>query len=150
MNTLPLPALDSLTTPFWEGCRQRRLLVQRCPATGNLLFPPRYRSPWAPELAPEWVEVSGRGTIWSAAEPHPPLVEPFASLAPYNIVIVSLAEDPGVRLVGNLVAGSEAEINSVPWQDIKLGQNVQVVFQPVEPAPDGETWWFPRWVYSEP
>lgn len=147
MSELPLPSLDVLTEPFWEGCREQRLRVQQCPETQRLIFPPRYRSPWAPRLAPHWTDVSGRGTVWAAAQPHPPLVEPFASLAPYNIVVVALAEDPHVRMVGNVVAEAGGDINSLAWEELSPGLAVEVVFAPttlygVSRAGD---WWFPHW-----
>jgi len=147
VGELPLPTLDALTRPFWEGCKEQRLLVQQCPETNRLIFPPQYRSPWAPLLKPLWTQVSGRGTLWSAAQPHPPLVEPFASLAPYNIVVVSLEDDPRVRMVGNLVAEAGGGINALSWERLRPGLLLEVEFQPVtqNTGSADETWWFPRW-----
>ena len=146
MSQWPLPELDTLTAPFWEACRRQQLMVQRCPSSGRLLFPPRYRSPWAPQHEPEWVEVSGRGAIWSAAEPYPPLVEPFASIAPYNIVIVTLEEDLEVRMAGNLVTDERGPINGLPLQEITPGLPVKVVFQPLQLENETSDWWLPRWM----
>lgn len=147
MSELPLPTLDELTTPFWEGCKEGRLLVQQCPRTEQLIFPPQYRSPWAPSLKPLWTQVSGRGTLWSAAQPHPPLVEPFAGLAPYNIVIVALAENPQIRMVGNVIATPGGAINTVDWEQLRPGLSLQVEFQrtDVYVGSGSEQWWFPRW-----
>jgi len=149
VSDLLLPELDELTAPFWEGCRLGELRVQQCPQSGRLIHPPRYRSPFAPHVAPRWLALSGRGAIWSAAEPHPPLIPQFAALAPYNIVIVAADEDPAIRFVGNLVASEQAEIDSVAFENIVIGAPVRVVFQPVTDA-DGTVFAMPRWVLVDP
>jgi uncharacterized OB-fold protein len=141
MSDLLLPELDELTTPFWEGCNRGELRVQACPETGRLIHPPRYLSPWSPQHVPNWVKVSGYGRIWSMVEPHPPLIPQFAAVAPYNVIVVALEEDPSIRLVGNLIADENAAINSVPFEEIKIGTCVRVVFQRVD-----ERFNFPRWV----
>ena len=127
-NTL-LPHIDEVNAPFWNGCRDGRLRVQQCPVTGRLFFPPRPVNPWSPQHAPVWTDVSGRGTIWSVIEPHAPLMLEFASLAPYNAIVVALEEDPAIRLVGNLVPAAGAPINALRFDDIALGTAVQVVFE---------------------
>jgi len=139
-----LPTLDDTTTPFWEGCKQHKLLIQRCVNSGRLIHPPRYNSPWHTTGELDWVEVSGRGKVWSVIEPHPPLTAQFAALAPYNCVIVELDEDPTVRLAGNLIASTNSAINSISFDEISIGDAVRVVFQKEE---DGLV--MPRWVKSE-
>jgi uncharacterized OB-fold protein len=126
-----LPIVDPEAAPFWEGARRGELCVPACPETGRLFFPPRARSPYAPRRAPLWVAVSGRGSIWSFAVPHPPLLPPFDALAPYPVVVVALAEDPRVRLVGNLVACPGGAINEVPAATLSIGAPVGVVFERV-------------------
>lgn len=139
-----LPTIDAVNAPFWAGCREGVLRVQRCPVTRRLMFPPRPVNSWSPRDAPEWVEVSGRGTIWSAIEPHPPLMLTFTELAPYNAVIVALEEDPSIRLVGNLVSEPGAAIDSVRYDDIDIGARVRVVFERID-----EKIALPRWVLDE-
>jgi uncharacterized OB-fold protein len=136
-----LPAVDVHAEPFWEGCRRGELRVQRCAATGRLLFPPRPMSPWAPHTPPEWTTVSGRGTIWSFVVPHPPLLPAFAALAPYNVIAVALDEDPRVRFVGNLVARAGGAINEIDPRSIEIGAPVRAVFERVS-----DEIHLPRWV----
>lgn len=38
--------------------------------------------------------MSGHGRIWSYVLPHPPLLPEYAAQAPYNAVVVELAEAP--------------------------------------------------------
>lgn len=127
---------------FWRGTAAGELRVQRCVDTGRLLFPPSPTSPWGSHRAPEWVAVSGRGTIWSFAVPHPPLIAQFADAAPYVTVVVALDEDPGCRLVGPLVASAGAPLGSVDAASVTIGQAVVV-----DLTPDGSSEFVvPRWV----
>jgi uncharacterized OB-fold protein len=138
---LLLPAVDEVNEPFWEGARRG----QQCAETGRLIFPPRPMSPWSPHTEPTWTRVSGRGTIWSFVVPHPPLLPQFAALAPYNVILVALDEDPRVRLVGNLVRSAGAAINEVDPRAIEIGAPVRVVFERVS-----DEFHLPRWVASDP
>ncbi len=140
-----LPPVAEENAAFWEGCRNGQLLIPRCSETGRWIFPPRPFSPYASEpLAnrPEWVEVSGRGTIWSFVVPHPPLLPWYAERAPYNVILVALDEAPNVRLTGNLVAREGGEINEIDPATIEIGAAVRVVFDEV-----GD-FHIPRWVLA--
>lgn len=136
-----LPQFDDDSTGFWEGCLAGELRMQACGNCGKLRFPPRPMCPACRSLDAEWKAMSGRGTVWSFVVPHPPLLPAYAALAPYNVIVVALDEDPTLRLVGNLVAAEEAPINSVDPATIEIGMPVRVVFQKV--ADDVA---MPRWV----
>ena len=136
-----LPPVNEENEAFWEGARQGELRVQRCRDSGRFIFPPRPLSPWGEHREPEWVAVSGRGTIWSYVVPHPPLLPYFSERAPYNVILVALAEDPAIRLVGNLVASEGGEVNEIDPATIEIGTPVRVIFDRDEPE-----FPLPRWV----
>jgi uncharacterized OB-fold protein len=131
---------DPLTQPFWEGCARGELLMQRFNKSGRCYWPPREMDPETRDLEYEWVQMSGRGTVWSVAIPHPPLLPTYAEFAPYNVVVVELEEDARLRLVGNVVASADAPLDSVDPYSIEIGDPVQAVFSPV-----GDMF-LPRWV----
>ena len=137
----PLPEVDDLTRPFWEGTAVGELRMQACGACGRLRFPPRPMCPFCQSLDVEWRVMSGRGTVWSYVVPHPPVLPAFEPLAPYNVVVVALDEDPTLRLVGNLLASPDGAINEVDPSTIRIGEPVHVVFQPA-----GEDVVLPRWM----
>lgn len=141
MTDTLLPTIDEVSRPFWEGTLAGELRMQACTACGRFRFPPRPMCPHCRSVESTWKAVSGRGSIYSFVVPHPPLLPQFAELAPYNVVLVALDEEPTLRLVGNLVAGADAPINSVDPADISIGAPVQVVFQRVA---DGVA--LPRWI----
>ncbi len=140
-NPFLRPVIDDDVAPFWEACRRHQLLVQRCPDTARLIFPPRPLSPYGGRRPPQWVEVSGRGTIWSFVVPHPPLLSDFAHIAPYNVIVVALDEDPTIRMVGNLVSGPEGALDEIDPATITIGHPVRVVFAPLD-----DDFSVPRWV----
>ncbi len=136
-----LPVRDEESEPFWEGTRAGELRIQGCGSCGRLRFPPRPMCPWCRSTVSSWKIMSGRGTVWSFVIPHPPLLPAYGELAPYNVVVVALEDDPSIRLVGNLVADSEAPINSVDPASIEIGQAVRVAFQPLS-----DEFTLPRWI----
>jgi uncharacterized OB-fold protein len=139
-----LPFIDPINEPFWRGCREGILRLQQCPTTGRLIFPPRPLNPWSPREKAVWTEVSGRGTIWSVIEPHPPLMLNFTALAPYNVIVVALEEDPTIRLIGNLVPEAGAMINEISYDEIEIDTPVQAVFEQLN---DEIT--LPRWIVRD-
>jgi uncharacterized OB-fold protein len=140
-TTYLLPDLDDDSRGFWEGCAAGELRVQRCDACGHRQFPPRQMCPACRSFDLSWEVVAGTGTVWSFVVPHPPLLPAYAEVAPYNVVVVALDEDPTLRMVGNLVAEAGAAIDSVDPTTIEIGEPVRVVF---DRATDEVT--FPRWV----
>ncbi len=140
-NSWLLPDLsDELARGFWEGSAKGELRVQQCGQCGERRMPPRPMCPKCRSIECHWAAISGRGTIWSWIVPHPPLLPAYAEFAPYPVTTVSLAEDPGLRMVGNLVVSAEGPINEVDLATIEIGQSVHVVFAQVEDVA------IPRWV----
>lgn len=136
-----LPDLDDdEARPFWDGTARGELLVQKCASCGARRMPPRPMCPHCRSIDSSWEPTSGRGRVWSFVVSHPPVLPAYAELAPYNVIVVELDEDPLVRFVGNLVADELAPINSVDPATIEIGQAVRVAFQPVDDVA------LPRWV----
>lgn len=135
------PLVDDDGAPFWEYAAQGELRIQACADCGELRFPPRPCCPHCRSFATEWRRVAGRGRIWSYVLPHPPLLPDYAEQAPYNVVLVELTDAPRIRLVGNLVTGPGARLDSVPSERIRIGARVQVVFTSTG---------LPQWVLERP
>jgi uncharacterized OB-fold protein len=127
-DALLTPVVDDDGAPFWEYAARGELRIQACTGCGELRFPPRPCCPHCQSFESEWRRMSGKGRIWSYAVPHPPLLPAYAEQAPYNAIVVELVEAPRIRLVGNLVSGAGAPLNSVAPERIRIGARVQVVF----------------------
>jgi uncharacterized protein len=119
----PLPVPDPESTPFWDGMREGRLMLQRCASTGEHLFPPVTFCPGSLEK-PEWVEVSGKGRVFSwITVRHPVPRDIYADEVPYVVALVTL--DEGCRMTGNIV-------DCAP-EDLRADMAVEIVFNRVTP-----------------
>ena len=78
------------------------------------------------------------------AIPHAPLLSAYSDLAPYNVIVVTLAEDNTLRMVGNLVADAGDDINSIDPHTIEIGEPVRVAFMT-----RGDGFTLPQWVRAE-
>ena len=118
----PLPDLDDpVMRPFWDGCRDGRLLLQRDRVTGALHWPPKPQY-WKDGRRLEWIEHDGRGVIYSYVVGAEPFLPAFAALLPHIMVVVELAHGPGrARLVGHMVQCTPAAM--------RFGMPVQVVYK---------------------
>ena len=119
----PLPQPDDATAPYWEGCREGELRMQRCGRCRHLRFPPRPMCPRCQSLESDWVPLSGRGTVYSFVFCHPPLLPAFQERAPLLVVLVELEEGEDLRILGN-------------WMDddpesVEIGTPVEVCFEVV-------------------
>ncbi|CAM5475908.1 Zn-ribbon domain-containing OB-fold protein [Streptomyces aurantiogriseus] len=135
------PLVDPDGAPFWEYAARGELRVQTCADCGEPRFPPRPCCPHCQSFVSAWALTSGRGRIWSYVVPHPPLLPDYAEHAPYNVVLVELAEAPRIRLVGNLVREAGAPLGSFPPDRVRIGARVQAVFDGNRP---------PQWILERP
>lgn len=141
IEAMLLPELDEESAPFFAHAAAGELRVQRCTSCGLRRMPPRPMCAACRSFAAHWDLLSGRGTIWSYAVPHPPLLPAYTEVAPYNVVIVEVEEDPTIRFCGNLVASADGSIGEIDPSTIEIGEPVRVVFPT---AIDGVV--LPRWV----
>ena len=117
----PLPEPNAVTAPFWDGARQHRLMLQRSRRTGRYVFYPRAVSPFGAGDELEWVESSGKGTVYSFTVARRATAPQWAGEAPYVIAIVQLAEK--VRMTTNIVG--------CPPEDVRIGMAVEAVYDDV-------------------
>ena len=119
----PLPTPDPDTQAFWDGCRAHRLLVSKCMGCGAFRWPPRPGCPWCHATEHEWVEVSGRGTVYSYVIFRRAFLPEFRDDVPYVVAIIEVEESPTVRILSNIV-GCKPE-------EVAFGMPVRVVFEDV-------------------
>ncbi|WP_019528279.1 Zn-ribbon domain-containing OB-fold protein [Dasania marina] len=130
IENIPLPATDDpVDSPFWEGTRCSKLLIQSCSQCGEMRFPPRPMCPCCQSRECNWQAVSGRGRIWSFAVPESPLLPAFEALKPYVTALVELEENPKLRIVGPLLTSVDGDIKGVNAAQVAIGQQVAVTFK---------------------
>ncbi len=117
----PLPRPDPVSKTFWDGCRDGRLLIQRCPSCGHRQFYPRALCT-ACGQTPEWEQASGRGTVHTFTVIRQNYAKPFRDLLPYVVAMIELEEGP--LMMGNL---TDCDVDAV-----RIGSPVEVWFDPAD------------------
>ena len=116
-----LPQPDLETQPFWDATRDGRLLIKRCTACGQFHFYPRPFCPHCWSEAVEWVEASGRATLYTWSVVHRNDLPPFTDRVPYVAAIVDLDEGP--RMMTNVV--------DCDFDALQVGMQLEAVFHPI-------------------
>jgi uncharacterized OB-fold protein len=117
-----LPSLTPDNEFFWTAGAEGVLRFQRCQDCGRYLHTPTPVCRFCGSRSVEVEAVSGRGVVEAFTVNHQqwdPDLPP-----PYVVAIVSIDEDPGVRLTTNIV-GCEPD-------DVAIGMPVEVSFRHVE------------------
>ena len=108
--------------PYWEGTKQKKLVLQRCKVTQKFQHFPRPVSIFTGRKRDiEWAEVSGKGKVYSytVTERGPPA---FRGKEPYALVCVTL--DVGVNFVANIV--------HCTVEELKVGMAVKPYWHPLD------------------
>lgn len=114
---------DPHTEPFWAAAREHRLVAPRCQACGRFRMPPTPFCPGCRRQGVDWVELCGRGTVYSFTVSHQAFVPQLKDHVPFVVAVVEPEDAPGIRLVTNLV-GTETD-------DVRIGMPVEVVWDDV-------------------
>lgn len=115
----PVPVPTKETQPYWDGCKQHELRVQKCAACGHHQFYPRLYCTACMSDRVEWVKTSGRAKVLSYTIIYRPVTQAFAGNVPYVVALVTLDEGP--QMMTNIV-GCEPE-------KVHIGLPVQVTFE---------------------
>ena len=94
------PRITEFTKTFWDGLDAGQFFTTRGTRSGRYTFPPKPISPHDWNEPVEWVELSGKGRLYSYTTMHA-VPTAFRFEAPYRVCIVDL--DEGIRLVTRLL-----------------------------------------------
>lgn len=108
------PPINPETKEFWEGTKQGKLLIAKCPDTGKFVWFPRRVSPFTGKSNMEYVEAKGTGEVYTYSVMR-------RAPSPYCIAYVTL--DEGVTMMTNIV--------NVDYDTVKVGMKVKVTFRDV-------------------
>jgi uncharacterized OB-fold protein len=106
-----LPIADPDTAPFWEACREHRLVAQRCDDCGAFRFPPSPICDRCRSWNATWTPLPLPGRLYSWIVAHHSVVPEFAEL-PYVIGIVEF--EPGVRMPGRVLVDPDDCVPDMP------------------------------------
>ena len=133
LEGIPLPDLERLPDyerGFWEASRNHELRIQQCSDCRVFRHLPTPMCPHYHSLQYSWAKVSGRGVVYSFVIVRYPVHQAIREKdqVPYNICIIELAEQEGLRICSNV-------LNTAP-EDIHIGMPVQVTFMPTVDEPE--------------
>jgi uncharacterized OB-fold protein len=89
---VPVPTAE--TADYWEACRRRELLLQRCRGCGRVQFHPRVLCGGCAGRELDWMRASGRGRVKSFSIVRRPVSPAYAGDGPYALLLVELEEGP--------------------------------------------------------
>jgi len=121
MSSLILPSIDELNRPFWDGCREGRLMLQRCTECGRLRYPIASLCPHCLCESYTWEPVSGRGSIYSFTVFRHAYNDAWRDRVPYVVALIAL--DEGLFMLTD-VAGANPD-------DVRVALPVVAVFEAV-------------------
>jgi uncharacterized protein len=115
----PIPVPTPETRPYWEGCKEHELRIQKCAECGQYQFYPRIYCTKCFGDKIEWVKTSGKGKVLSYTTVYRPVSPAFAKDVPYVVALVTLDEGP--NLLTNIIGCSP--------DSVKFGMPVKVKFE---------------------
>jgi uncharacterized OB-fold protein len=117
----PAPEADSLSKPYWDGLRDRVLRVQRCPACSTWQWGPEWLCHQCYRFDPDWVEIEGRGQIYSWTRVWHPVHPCLKDRGPYLVAVVELPQAGAIRMIGNVLGDAR--------QTITIGDRVEIEYE---------------------
>ena len=113
----PAPHVNPETKPYWDATAEGRLLLRQCRACESVIWYPRSLCPECGSLDTEWIEASGRGTIFTFSVNRRG-AGAYRGASPYVLAYVELEEGP--RMMTNIV---DCDVDT-----LTIGDPVRVVF----------------------
>jgi uncharacterized OB-fold protein len=94
---------------YQQFLAEGRFMIQRCRDNGRFLFYPRIAQPATGSTNLEWIEASGKGSVYSTT-----VVRQRPPAPSYNVALIELAEGP--RMMSRVIG--------VPPEDVTIGMAV--------------------------
>ena len=125
----PLPQMSPESLPFWDGCREGKLLLQYCDHCGKINWFPRAFCFSCTGAAFTWRPARGNGILETYSTVHRAMSEAWEAEIPYTLAIVMLTE--GIRMVTRLLPhpGREPKVDApVRVRFVSVGGGLQLPF----------------------
>jgi uncharacterized OB-fold protein len=114
-----LPAVTPENEHFWLGGAEGELRFLHCGACDRFIHPPQPRCPGCLGTELSVRAASGQAHLHTYTVNHQPWIPGFDP--PYVVAIVTLAEQPDLRLTTNVVGCADV--------DLRIGMPLRVVFE---------------------
>lgn len=119
-----VPAPNELTSAYWNGAREHKLVIQRCRSCSRWQHWPEPVCSNCLSFDLGFEAVGGRGVVYSYEIATQAFHPAFATRLPFVIAVVELTEQPNLKLVTNLVNFAQ--------DSIEVGAPVEVTYQQLD------------------
>lgn len=126
----PRPVPTKWSQAFWDGAKQHKLLLKKCKACGHIDHPPYLYCTECQSDDHQWIEASGKATLYAFAINEYGVPYSFLADLPYVLALVDLPEGP--RMISNIVQCDHAKL--------KNGMDLEVVFEDLD-----DEFTLPKW-----
>jgi uncharacterized protein len=127
--------LDHENLGYFRSCAEGVFRLQRGRQSGLVRYPPTTACPWTGDREYDWVEVEGRGTVYSYTEVHHAIQPSFKGHTPYLVLLVELdtqrgepTEHESLRVMGNLTTPEGELAPPEVVARVGIGTRVRMVF----------------------
>ncbi len=117
----PIPHPTNISKTFWDGCKDGRLLIQKCNDCGYHIYFPAYACPQCLSSNLDWIEASGRGSVHTLTVIERGAGPAFEDESPFVVALIELEEGP--IMMSNVIG--------CPPYEVKIGDCVEVTFRTV-------------------
>jgi uncharacterized OB-fold protein len=123
------PTPSGATQPYWDGTKERKLLLQRCEGCDRYVHHPREACPSCLGTNLSWSQVRGTGAIHALTVHTVPFEVMSKEECPYVVAFIDL--DEGVRFLSNIVGPTRTDARAgdrveLAWQPVQSGYNLPV------------------------
>jgi len=103
-SDFPLPDLtDERTAEYFAAAARGELMLPRCDGCNQLVWYPEEECPHCGAHSFTWTRVSGRGRVFTWTVVRRAFLPAFEEMVPFVTALISLEEDPAVRIVSYVV-----------------------------------------------
>lgn len=113
-----LPRPTPVSRPWWEACRRRQLLLQRCTDCGRHQFYPRTLCAACGGTV-DWVRAAGRGRVLTYTVVRHPVSPAYADEIPLVLALIELEEGPVMM----------SSLSGCAPDEVGIGLPVEVLFE---------------------
>jgi uncharacterized OB-fold protein len=97
----PLPEINDWNRPFFESGFENKLKLQKCQMCSEIIYYPRSACPVCLSTEYKWIELSGRGKVYSYSIVWKPGHPAFDSFTPIILAAIELEEGP--MMISNVI-----------------------------------------------
>ena len=120
----PLPDVEwTPTQPFWAAAAREQLVLPRCETCRHYVWYPDTACRQCGGTTHTWTGVSGHGRLFTWSIVHRAFIPQMADLVPFVTGLVTIDEDPAVRLATYVV--------DCPHDALRIDMPVMVTFRPL-------------------